>query len=170
MTETRTEISDYVHAHPGVHFKGLVRALELAPGQVQYHLHRLRTDERVVTEELYGKTHYYPQGYDPWERKVLALLRRETAGAIVSYLLENRSTRPATVADELDIARSTLEWHLDRLIELELVEKQRNERNRVTLRIDRPADTVRLLRDADPTLRNRLVDRFERLVDQFLSE
>lgn len=168
MTDTRTAIADCVRARPGAHFNELVRRLDLAPGQVQYHVDRLRADEAIVVEPVHGRTHYFPPDYDGWERRALALLRRETAGDIVGYLLENGPARPAAVADDLDVARSTLEWHLDRLSAADLVEKRRDRRNRVTLAVARPSETVRLLRDADPTLRERLVDRFTRLVDQFL--
>jgi len=170
MSGTRATIRRAVHAHPGIHFSELVRRLDLAPGQVQYHLKRLRTDEEVVDEHLYGRTHYYPPDCDPWERRALALLRRETAGDVVGHLLVHEPVDPATVAADLGIARSTLEWHLDRLVDHGLVEKRRDERNRVTLAVDNRDDTVRLLRDADPTLRDRLVDRFTRLVDKFLAE
>lgn len=60
MTETRTEIEDAVYDHPGIHFSELVRQLDLAPGQVQYHLKRLRAEDSVVDERLYDRTHYYP--------------------------------------------------------------------------------------------------------------
>ena len=38
----------------------------------------------------------------------------------------------------------------------------------VTLALARPAETVRLLEAADPSTFGRLVDRFERLVDDLL--
>lgn len=169
MTETRATIADAVRAHPGIHFNELVRTLDLANGQVQYHLGRLRDEESVVAERLYGRTHYYPPVYDGWERRALALLRRETAGDVVAYLLANGPTPPGTAAEDLDVARSTLEWHLDRLVAHGLVEKRRAD-GRVTLAVAAPGATVRLLREADPTLRERLVDRFTRLVDRLLEE
>ena len=169
MTETRTTIAEAVRDRPGVHFNELVRSLDLAPGQVQYHVGRLREEGSVVVERLYGRTHYYPPEYDDWERRALALLRRETAGDVVAYLLANGPTDPGTVAEELGVARSTLEWHLERLAAHGLVEKRRTGR-RVTLAVDAPEETVRLLREADPTLRERLVDRFTRLVDRLLEE
>lgn len=168
MTETRTTIATEIKRHPGIHFSGLVRRLNLAPGQVQYHLRRLQGDDTVVVEELYGKTHYYPPGYDPWERRAVALLRRETAGGIVAYLLANGSTRPATVAADLDIARSTLSWHLDRLEDQELVSKRRDDPNGMRLVLERPMATARILHDVDPSLWEQLVGRFTRLVDQLL--
>lgn len=169
MSETRSNVATAVEVHPGIHFNELVRRLDLAPGQVQYHLKNLRADDAVISEPLYGRTHYYPPGYDEWERRALALLRRETAGDIVAYLLVNYRPRPAVIADDLDIARSTLEWHLDRLVAQSLVEKQYDD-GCVTLTLKAPEETVRLLREADPTLREQLVDRFTRLVDRLLEE
>lgn len=167
MTDTRAIVADAVDAHPGVHFNELVRSLDLARGQVQYHLRRLDAEDTIVVDRYHGQTHYYPPDFDEWERRALALLRRETAGDIVVHLLQDGPTRPDTVASELDIARGTLEWHLDRLLAHGLVEKRR-ENGRLVLAASAPGDTVRLLRDADPTLAGRLVDRFTRLVDRFL--
>lgn len=169
MTETRSRIADTVRSRPGIHFNELVRSLGLATGQVQHHLRALRDGDVVVAEHLYGQTHYYPPTFDEWERRALALLCRETAGDIVASLLANGPTRPGTVASDLDIARSTLEWHLDRLIEHDLVDKQKDDRE-VTLAVASPDRTVALLREANPALRERLVARFTRLVDQLLAE
>lgn len=169
MTETRTRISDAIRSRPGIHFNELVRRLDLASGQVQYHVRRLTDDDSVVAERVYGQTHYYPPTYDDWERHALALLCRETAGDIVAYLLANGPSRPATVAEDLDVARSTLAWHVDRLVAHDLVVKH-CDAGRVTLAVASPDRTVDLLREADPDLRERLVARFTRLVDHLLAE
>lgn len=169
MTETRSRIADAVTDRPGIHFNKIVRSLDLAPGQVQYHLSRLQDEDSVVVERLYGRTHYYPPAFEEWERRSLALLRRETAGDVVAHLLVNGPSRPATVAENLDIARSTLEWHLDRLVAQGLVEKRRAD-DRVTLAVAAPEETLELLRTVEPTIRDRLVDRFTRLVDRLLAE
>lgn len=170
MSETRRSIERHVRCHPGVHFSGLVDRLGLAPGQVQHHLRRLTTAGRVVAERLYGRTHYFPDGFDQWERRALAVLRRETSGDVVGYLLVEGPARPGEVTAAVDIARSTLAYHVDRLEAEGLVEKSKPAPNRVALEVSRPEATVRLLRRADPTLGARLVDRFSRLVDQLLAD
>lgn len=170
VTDTRERIATHVRAHPGVHFNELVRSLDLAPGQVQYHLKKLLSRESFVEERLYGQTHYYPDQYDRWERQALALLRRETARDVIAVVLDEGPVSPGSVAERLDLARSTLEWQLDRLVDREIVTKRRDQHNRVTLVLERPEKTVSLLREADPTLLGRLVDRFTRLVDQLLTE
>ena len=170
MTDTRERIAAYVDRNPGVHFRGLVRDLDLAPGQVQYHLRRLTDEEHsVVAEELYGRTHYYPPAFSAWERGALALVRRETARDALGYLMAEGPTPPGEVAEDVDVARSTLEWHVGHLEEQGLVEKRR-ESGCVTLALARPDDTADLLASVEPSLPGRFVDRFERLVDRLLEE
>jgi predicted transcriptional regulator len=169
MTEQRNSIHRAIIDVPGIHFNGLVRRLDLAPGQVQYHLRKLRREGRVVRQSLYGRTHYYPTEYDSSAQRTLALCHRETARDILLYLLEAGPSNPASVVDSLDIARGTLEWHLDHLVEQNLVQKRRNQ-NRVELSLVRPEETVRLLSQIKPTFSDRLFDRFTRLVDQLLTD
>jgi DNA-binding transcriptional ArsR family regulator len=165
----RRRIAERVRADPGVHFNALVRGLDMAPGQVQHHLKRL-LGERVVAEDCYGRTHYYPPSFDAWERRALALLRRETSADVLAVLLESGETPATAVAERVGIARSTLSWHLDRLVDAGLVEQRRDPRGRVVLDLAHPERTARLLRRARPTLPGRLVDRFTRLVDSLLGE
>ena len=166
---TRERIREHVAANPGIHFNELTRTLDLAPGQVQYHLKRLLEDESVVTDEIRGRTHLYPPGYDDWERSALAVFRRETARDLLAYLLEVGETTPAALADELGVARSTVEWHLDNLTDDDLVRKRR-EGNRVYLEPARPDETAALLREITPSLPERMVDRFTKLVDGLVEE
>lgn len=167
MTDTRTRLRTYVHDNPGTHFNALTRALDLAPGQVQYHLRKLQRRDAVVEQRLYGKTHYYPPTFDSWERRALALLRRETARDVLLYLLEAGPARPSTVAEAVGIARSTLSYHTDRLVEQGLVAKRTDE-GPMRLAVTRPAATAALLDVIAPSLPERLVDRFTRLVDDLL--
>ena len=170
MTDQRARIRECITTNPGIHFNGLTRKLDLAPGQVQYHLKQLLRSDRINQKQLYGRTHYYLPETGEWERGALALLRRETARDILFYLLEHGSSKPTTVADALDIARSTLEWHLDRLTECDLVEKHYDSQNHVTLILARPEETAKLVHEVSPSLPERMTDRFIRLVDNLLSE
>jgi len=166
----RARITDCVERVPGIHFNELVRELDLAPGQVQYHTKKLSRDGRIDRDPLYGRTHYYPPGCDEWERGALALCRRETARDVLTYLLDAGPAEPARVARALDIARSTLEWHLDRLVERDLVRKKRDTEGRVTLVLAKPAETAQVLGTVTPSVPERMTDRFTRLVDRLLDE
>jgi predicted transcriptional regulator len=170
MTDPRARVAKHISATPGIHFNELVDQSGLAPGQVQYHLQSLRKSETVLEERLYGKTHYYPPEYDDRKRRFLALLRRETARDVLLYLVEHEPARPAAVAEDLDIARSTLEWQLDRLIEQDLIEKHYGTGNRVRLMLTNRPETAHSLREVAPSFSERMADRFVRLTDRLLGD
>lgn len=170
MTNTRTRIEDAVRATPGIHFNGLVRSLDLATGQVQYHLKQLLATDEIVATELYGRTHYYPREVDGADRRTIALLRRETTREIVALIFGRDTARPGAIAHDLGIARSTLEWHLDRLIEQGLVVKRRGDGNRVTLDLTDPIRTIELVREVDPSLLEERVSGYTGLVEGRLFE
>jgi predicted transcriptional regulator len=165
VSDVRDRIERRVREDPGVYFNELVRELDLAAGQVQYHVRSLADEDAVRGAELFGRTHYYPPEYGEWERRALALLRRETSAEIVATLLDEGPSRPVDVAERVGIARSTLAWHTDRLVEAGLVEKRYDGHQLVVADERRTAE---LLETADPSLPERLVDRFTRLVDAFL--
>lgn len=169
MTATRQRIREYVAANPGVHFNALARALDIAPGQVQHHVRRLERADDIVADSKYGRTHYFEPGYDEWERSAVALLRRETARDVVTHVLAQGGADAEATADAVGIARSTLSYHVDRLTDADVVERRQTD-GRVRLVPTRPAETAALLVTVDPSLRDRLVDRFTRLVDGLLAE
>ncbi|MDZ7687459.1 MAG: winged helix-turn-helix transcriptional regulator [Halobacteriales archaeon] len=172
MTETapRDEITECVEKNPGIHFNELVRSVSLATGQVQYHMYSLLEDGEVDDTDLYGRTHYYPAEYPEEDRGAVSLLRRETARQVVLQLVENGECRPEEVSDALGIARSTLEWHVGRLVEQNLVEKRHGDDGRVTVSAVDEERTVEMLSDISPSLSDRLVDRFVTMVDRMLEE
>lgn len=170
MTETRERIYETVQRDPGIHFNELVRRLDVAPGQVQYHVRRLRRADRIIREPCHGQTHYYPEGFDAHERRAIALLRRETTRALVASILAESTVHPETLAERLDVARSTVEFHLDRLIDADLVDKRRTADRRVRVSVRDPNEIQRFLHATDPPLHHRLADRFERLVDDIAGE
>ena len=167
MPTTRERIHNHVTEHPGVHFNEIGRALDIATGQTQYHLRRLLNDETIDSQSIVGRTHYYPAGFDPWEQRALALLRRETAREILLTLLESGTQSAPTLTDEIGIARSTLSWHLSNLSEAELIETETVD-GEVRVTPNRPEELADLARTVSPSLSGRLVDRFERLVDDAL--
>lgn len=168
MSDTRSRIATAVRDAPGIHFNGLVRRLDLATGQVQYHVKRLLATEVIESTELYGRTHYFPEGLPEADRRTIALLRRETTRQIVAELFDREQARPHEVAEALGVARSTLEWHLERLVEQDIVVKHRGDGNRVTLELTQPEETIELLRRTDPSLLESMVSGYTRLVDEML--
>lgn len=164
-----SDIADCVDRHPGIHFNRLVEELDSTPEALSRVRDRLEGETNVTSAFYYGQTHFYPASFNQWEQRALALLRRETSREIVTYLLESDASTPGAVAQEVGIARSTLEWHLDRLIEANLVEKNADTWPRELSVVDPPA-VVALLEALEPSLSDRWLDRTTRLVDHLLEE
>ncbi|QAU12000.1 winged helix-turn-helix transcriptional regulator [Halorubrum sp. BOL3-1] len=163
MTDTRTQIRRHVRDTPGVHFNQVGRDLDIATGQVQYHLRRLVRNDELAIERVGGRTHYFAPSFDSCERRALAFLRRETARGILVRLHADGPKRPKTLANDLDLARSTVSWHVSALVENEIVEKSAD--RPVTVSLARPERTAALLDEVSPSLPDRIVDRFVRTVD-----
>lgn len=170
MTGTRDRLLSHVREHPGLHANALSRELDLATGQRQYHLRHLRKSGAVVAEKHHGRTHYFSPGYSESEREQLALARRETARAVLMGLLAGGETPAAELADCLEIARSTLSYHAERLQDASLLTERRDSHGRVHLSLADPEATESLLATVEPATSDRLVDRFTRLVDELLDE
>lgn len=169
MSTVTEQVRSHVESKPGVHFNALATDLGIATGQAQYHLRKLRRAGDVVAEEIQGKTHYYSREYDPWERRVLAFARRETARTVLLHLLEAGSLSAEELSDRLGVARSTVSWHVSSLADAGILEKSYGERGRVIVALTDPDATRRLLAAVRPSLTDRLVDRFTRLVDEGLA-
>ncbi len=169
MSETRSRVLDCIYRNPGIHFNAVSRKLDIATGQTQYHLRQLCRDQKVQKEGVCGRTHYYPPTFSGWERGAVALLRRETTREIVLLLLRHEPLPPAEIANRLELARSTVEWHLSRLVEYEMAEKRESGSGLVVALTDE-SDIYRLLREIEPRLLDRVVDRFSRLTDELLDE
>ncbi|MEF8821052.1 MAG: winged helix-turn-helix transcriptional regulator [Halovenus sp.] len=167
MSETRARVRNCIYDNPGIHFNAVGRKLDIATGQTQYHLRKLTRAEKVTKEGVYGRTHYFPPTFSEWERGVIALLRRETSREIVLLLLRAAPLPPAEIADRLDLARSTVEWHLSRLVEYEIAEK-RTRANELVITLTEDEEIYRLLREIEPRLVDRVVDRFSRFADDLL--
>lgn len=169
MATVREQVSDHVHANPGVHFNQLARDLDIATGQAQYHLRKLRRSGDVVVEDVRGRSHYYEDEFDPWERRVLALYRRETAREIIVTLLDDGPLSAGALTERLGIARSTVSWQVSSLCEAGIVEQQYGDDGQAVVSLIRPDETRRVLDIVSPSLSDRLVDRFTRLVDSGLA-
>lgn len=164
MSETRTRVKEHVTSNPGVHFNAIGRNLGIATGQTQYHLRRLVRENVLVSRSIRGRKHYYRQGYTRSQQAALALLRRETTREIVLRLLEHDEATPGELADDIGIARSTIEWHLSTLLEHDLAEKRYDDGS-VSVALVEPEPVFDVLTEVEPAMPDRLVDRFSRLID-----
>ncbi len=168
MDATRQRIRTHIADNPGVHFNAIGRQLDLATGQTQYHLRQLSRAGVVNSLSVVGQKHYYLPEFDPWEQRALAFFRRETTRDILCTLLESGDMSAVELTESVGIARSTLSWHLSNLVEADLVVTSVTN-GHTHIECCQPSQLAVLAELVSPSRTARLVDRFERLVDDTLS-
>ncbi|MFB6154868.1 MAG: winged helix-turn-helix transcriptional regulator [Haloferacaceae archaeon] len=165
--ESRRQIFQYVLDNPGIHFRGLVEAFDYAQGTLQYHVRWLVDEGLLESSEDGSYTRYYPaESFDEGDQTVMNALRRTISRRIVAYLAAEGPLTTTDLSDRLDRSRSTVSWHLSKLSEANLVEKERDGR-RVLYHLTDAERVTYLYTVHRQTFTDRLVDRLFDLWDAY---
>jgi predicted transcriptional regulator len=105
-------IAGYISARPGTHFSKLRDDLQLGTGEAQHHLHRLETDEILVSRKDGDYRRYFPAGqFSTFEQVTLGYLRRSTPRGMLIELLRDPSLTPSELATAVSVSRPTVSNH-----------------------------------------------------------
>lgn len=155
-------------SYPGIHLREIHRLSGVDLSLVEYHANQLEAEELVISIKQEGyrrffsvKTPEQPLTQD--ERRVLATLRREGPFAIVSYLLESGPARNRDIAEGTGLSRPAVSYHLKKLLDADIVERERAGDDRRYHLAD-PDRLRRLLRFYEPT--PDMIDAYGELWDE----
>lgn len=119
--DNRKRVYDAVRRYPGIHIRGVERALGLSSPLVQYHLRKLEEEGYVEAHEQGGYRRFYPTSKGKSAALVredlplVGLLREEVPLHIVLLLLDRGPLTHTQLVQELNIAKSTVSYHLAKL-------------------------------------------------------
>jgi len=127
--ENRKKIYELIEEFPGLHMREIKRRTDMSMNLVRYHLDQLKKYGVVEEVEEGEYKRYYPKEgerrVDFEDKRYLALLREEIPLSVVVYLLsEGEPVSHSDIKEELDIAASTLSYHLKKMRKKGLLEKQ----------------------------------------------
>ncbi|XRP96647.1 winged helix-turn-helix transcriptional regulator [Methanocaldococcus sp. 16A] len=159
--ELRRKIYNLIKKHPGIHFRELERKLNIATGNLQYHLQYLEKKNLIKSENDGGYVRYFPKDcqLDENEKKIMSFLRRRTSRYIILYLLSRESTNNKNIAKDLNLSPSTVSWHLNNLINAGIVEKEKIGRESF-FKIKNPEKIVNILITYRESFLDKIIDRF----------
>lgn len=122
---TRRRIHDLVADEPGIHFSELRRRTDTSPGNLDHHLHRMVEEGLLEHHESAGYRCFFLPGAIPDEiAETLDRVRSPTARRVLAHLASNRATTGAELAEALGRAPSTIAYHVDRLSDAGLVDRE----------------------------------------------
>ncbi|MFA5861889.1 MAG: ArsR family transcriptional regulator [Candidatus Thermoplasmatota archaeon] len=150
----RKRVYDAVRRYPGIHLRGIEKYLSTSSALANYHLKKLQDDGYVEAREQSGYLRLYPTSKGKSARvtekdiPLLGILREETALHVVLVLLDRGPRTHTELTTEIGGAKSTMSYHLAKLGEAGIVER---EPGSTRLRLHDRERIYRLLLAYDPT-------------------
>ncbi len=128
--DSREKIFSIIGENPGLHFREVQRRAEIATGALQYHLDYLKK-KHLIREEKVGKfSRFYSIRAPEINTQLMSLLRQESVRAIVLFLMKRRRATLPQIAKEITLSVSTTGFHLQKLLESQVVlEKKYGRKN-----------------------------------------
>jgi predicted transcriptional regulator len=125
--ENRKRIIDAILEEPGIHFNDLLRKTELAPGNLVWHLDILET-YKVIKKKRIGNYLIFIPYYskNPLSNIDLKLQKSELTLKVLEMIEEDPGIWNKKITNKLKIHRKTIQYHIDKLLELGLVYRKRD--------------------------------------------
>lgn len=166
--DVRKRVYDAVRRYPGIHVRGIERNLGISAALSQYHLRKLEEAEYVECSDQGGYMRYYPTSkgksaeVTEADQPIVGVLREEVPLHIVLLLLDHGPMTHTQLVDQVGVAKSTVSYHLAKLAELRIIER---EPGTAALRLVERDRIYRLLLAYHPTpdLRDVFADLWEDL-------
>jgi len=105
-----------IKKNPGLHFRELLRLLDVNVGDLQYNLSVLEKENIIVGKEEMGYKRYYPNPMEhPEEKKILPFLRQPVQRKILIEILIRGKVTLLELSDELKIKNQTILYHIKKM-------------------------------------------------------
>jgi len=126
--EIRRKIYETIAKNPGIHLSNIADLLQMRISLADYHLLQMEQQQEIMSiksEKGYYKRYYIKNSeLGIHNKKLLGLLRQEIPLKIVLLLLRNKQMRHKDIHQYLNIASSTLSYHLTKLIKQSVIAVQ----------------------------------------------
>ena len=157
---SRRRIYEYLSANPGVHLRRIGQTLGMSTGMLSYHLGVMERQGLLKSEAARHRRRYYlAQAYRPEQRLVLALLRERVPRTIMIELATHGERTFADLLRTTRVTKSTLSYHLAKVVATGVVARTRRERESVFSLCDCPA-VADLILTCAPSIPDEAVGRF----------
>lgn len=124
VLETQRKIYELIKKNPGLHLSKIAELMNMRLSLAQYHLLNLERDNLIISDKEEGYKRYYIEdsGVGTKEKRIVSLLRREIPLKIVLFLLKKSNAQHKEILEHLNVSPSTLSYHLNKLVEYEIVD------------------------------------------------
>lgn len=127
--ETRAAIYEAIQADPGLCTSEICDRVDAAWGTAVYHL-KVLEDHHFVVSLKHGRHRRFFEngGKHKGDKEAVATLQNETTAEIFGTIREDPGLAQKEIASRVGLTPQALAWHLNRLKEVDLLEKERDGR------------------------------------------
>ena len=142
---SRRRIFEFLEANPGVHLRLIGKVLGMSTGMLSYHLNVMERRGLLQSEEEgHRKRYFSAAAFAEAQRRIIAILRQDVPGKIVVEILLHRERTFAQLQAAVGVSKSTLSYHLKKMLQREVLVRDRRERGSL-FRLRDPEEVARLL-------------------------
>ena len=123
QNDNRTKIIKEIIKNPGIHQNELMRACNLQKGQLQWHLDVLLINQ-IIKKENHGQySLYFPnlKSFEPPLESKKGIIRNSSSYNILEIIKNNPGINSSLIAKKTHLAKNTVKYHIDKLLDLSLV-------------------------------------------------
>lgn len=127
--ENRRRIYQYISKRPGTFLREMERELGLQTGVLSYHLDYMEKRQVLRAEDDGYRKRYFPADrFHLRDRRTISVLMQPTARRVVMHILINGPSTFNQLLSEMKCAKSTLSYHLGRMVRKEILTVQKREK------------------------------------------
>lgn len=121
--ENRINIISQILKNPGIHHNELLRTCNLQKGQLQWHLDILLKNKIIQKENQGQYTLYYANNQIIKSSQSIkeGIIDTSSTKKILDIIRENPGITSTNIAERINLARNTVSYHVDKLIEANLI-------------------------------------------------
>ncbi|MHA1454657.1 MAG: winged helix-turn-helix transcriptional regulator [Promethearchaeota archaeon] len=132
QNENRINIISQILKNPGIHHNELLRKCNLQKGQLQWHLDILLKNHIIQKENQGQYTLYYTSNkiIESSQSQKEGIIDSSSTKKILDIIRKNPGINSTFIAKRMNLARNTVTYHVDKLIDANLIEVQKKGRKK----------------------------------------
>jgi predicted transcriptional regulator len=116
--QTTSKLLKQINNSPGIRYRELLRTTGFSNGVMAYHLKKLEKSKQIKVGRSHRRsTRFYPLSIAARELRIIEYIRRRTVRQIILFLVRHESRTFKDIVQITKKVRSTVSWHLSRLID-----------------------------------------------------
>lgn len=129
--ENRLKILTQILSNPGIHHNELQRTCDLQKGQLQWHIETLLKHNIIKKEKDGQYAIYFPITFSSEAIRIYRnrLTKSKTTNFVLDTIKKNPGIISAEISRMLNLSRNSIKYHIDKLIEKQLIKVEKKGRN-----------------------------------------